>query len=226
MTIRRNQMNDDAWLAVVGDRLAEVRQSLDGEHMTIPVSEIFARDRRRRARHWLAGASACCVAIGLAVVLALAPAGGSARPGQAQLAAWTVRTNPDGTVTFTLRNTSHPARLQRALARAGVPAIVRWGEICQAGGPGDHHLLSTLGFVKVRARMAPRGITSYFALLGGSPAEPDLNWSWTVVPSRIPRDGEFVISAIPGSIPDTDIQAVWEFVYSNSTIVCGKLVKP
>jgi len=218
-------MNDDAWLAAVGNRLAEVRQSLDGELMTIPVSEIFARDKKRRVRHWLTGTGACCAAIVLAAVLSLAP-GGSARPGHAQLAAWTVRTNADGTVTFTLRNTSHPAQLQRALAEAGVPAIVRWGEICQAAGPGDHHLMSTAGFVEVKARMAPRGIASYFALLGGSPAEPDLDWSWTVIPAKIPQDGEFVISAIPGSIPAKDIQAVWEFVHSNSTIVCGKLMKP
>jgi hypothetical protein len=223
-------MNDDPWLAALGHRLTEVRESLGDEHMTIPVSEIFAGDKRRCARRWMAGVAACCVAIGVGVALTLA-AGRPAQParsepGRAQLAAWTVRTNPDGTVTFTLRNTSHPAQLQHALAAAGVPAIVRWGEICQAGGLGQHHLMSTEGFVNVRASMAPAGITSYFALLGGSPASPDLDWSWTVIPSRIPHGGEFVISAIPGSVPAKDIQAVWEFVHTSSQIVCARLVKP
>jgi hypothetical protein len=223
-------MNDDPWLAVLEDRLTQVRESLGAEQMTIPVSEIFARDKRRRARRWMAGVGACCAAAGAAVVLALAagspPAPARPQPGHPQLAAWTVRTNPDGTVTFTLRNTSHPAQLQHALAAAGVPAIVRWGQICQAGGPGQHHLMSTEGFVKVKTPTAPSGITSYFALLGGSAASPDLGWSWTVIPSKIPRGGEFVISAIPGSVPASDIQAVWEFVHSNSSIVCARLVKP
>jgi hypothetical protein len=226
-------MDDDHSLAALRYRLTEVRESLGDEHLAIPVSEIFARDKRRRTRRRMAGVAACCAAIGVAAVLMLVP-GSPARsarsarpePGRAQLAAWTVRTNPDGTVTFTLRNTSHPAELQRALAAAGVPAIVRWGEICQAAGPGQHHLMSTEGFVKLRTPREPSGITSYFALLGGSPAEPDLNWSWTVIPGQIPRGGEFVISAIPGSVPAKDIQAVWEFVHSSSSIVCARLVKP
>ena len=131
-------MNDDPALAAVSHRLTQARDLLADEHMTIPASEIIARDKRRRARHWLAAGGAACAAIGLAVALTIAP-GRSARPGpgHAQLAAWTVHTNPDGTVTFTLQNTSHAAQLQRALAKAGVPAVVRSGEICLAGGRGQ-----------------------------------------------------------------------------------------
>jgi hypothetical protein len=69
------------------------------------------------------------------------------------LAAWSVDTNPNGTVTFKLRNTSHPAQLQHALAEAGIPAIVRWGEVCLA--KGRHVLLPTAGFVKIDASAAP-----------------------------------------------------------------------
>ena len=49
-------MNDDPTLTALRHRLTEVRDWLDDVHMTIPASEIFARDRRRRAhRRRLAG---------------------------------------------------------------------------------------------------------------------------------------------------------------------------
>lgn len=85
-------MNDYAELALK-HRLTEVRDSLADVHMTIPVGEIVARDRRRRMHCGLAATGAACAAAGLAVALALAP-GSPARPGpqHAQLAAWTVHT--------------------------------------------------------------------------------------------------------------------------------------
>ena len=219
-------MNDDAELAL-RHRITEVRDSLGDVHMTIPASEIIARDKRRRARRGLVAAGTACAAAGLAVALALAP-GSPARPApqHAQLAAWTVHTNPDGTVTFTLRNTSHPAQLQHALAEAGVPAVVRWGQICEAGGKGQP-LMNTEGFVKAGpAPGAASGIGSYFALQGGTSANPDLDWSWTVVPSKIPHGGRFVISAIPGSVPSSDIQAEWEFAHSSAPLTCSGHMKP
>jgi hypothetical protein len=220
-------MNNDADQAV-RNRLAEVRDSLADVHMTIPASEIIARDRRHRTRrrHGLAAAGAACAATGLAVALALAQ-GSPARPvpQHAQLAAWTVDTNPDGTVTFTLRNTSHPAQLQHALAEAGVPAVVRWGQICEAGGKGQP-LMDTEAFVKESSVPGlVSGVSSYFALQAGTSANPDLDWSWTVIPSKIPHGGQFVISAIPGSVPAGDIQAVWEFVHSSAPLTCATHMK-
>ena len=221
-------MNNDAELAV-RNRLTEVRDSLADVHMTIPATEIIARDGRHRARRRrrLTAAGAACAAAGVAVALALAQ-GSPARPApqRAQLAAWTVNTNPDGTVTFTLRNTSHPAQLQHALAEAGVPAVVRWGQICVAGGKGQP-LMNTQSFVKSGSSPGiATGITSYLALQGGTSANPDLDWSWTVIPSKIPCGGQFVISAIPGSVPASDIQAVWEFVHSSAPLTCAVHMKP
>ena len=218
-------MNDDPALAAVSHRLTQARDLLAGEHMTIPASEIIARDRRRRGRHWLAAGGAACAAIGLAVALTLAP-GRSARPGPraVRLAAWTVHTNPGGTVTFTLQNTSRPAQLQRALAKAGVPAVVRWGEICLAGGPGQP-LISTVGFLKGTSGFTA-GVASYFSTMGETGTNPDLGWSWTVVPSKIPRGGQFVISAIPGPVPAEYIQAVWEFAHTSAPIACARHLKP
>lgn len=210
------------------DTLARARArvlNIASESTAIPASEITVRDTRPRTRRRLAATG--CAAIGLAVAaLMLAPGspGSSARPApeHAQLAAWSVRTNPGGTVTFTLRNTSQPARLQHALAEAGVPAIVRWGQICLAGGPGQR-LMSTEGFVTASA--AP-GAGAYFAQLGGPGTGLDLGWSWTVIPGKIPHGGRFVISAMPGHVPANDIQAMWEFVHTSAPVTCARLMKP
>jgi DNA-directed RNA polymerase specialized sigma24 family protein len=51
------------------------------------------------------------------------------------LAAWSVNTNPDGTVTLTMRQEDHTALLQRVLREAGVPTMVRVNERC---GPTFH----------------------------------------------------------------------------------------
>jgi hypothetical protein len=213
-------MTDDPALAAVSHRLTQARDQLAGEHMTIPASEIMARDNRRRARRRRAAAGAACAVTGLAVALALAP-GRPARPapGRVQLAAWTVRANPDGTVTFNLNSTSHPAQLQRALAEAGVPAVVRWGEICEAGGPGQP-LLDTTGFVTAGSVLA-RDAASFFASMGGPGRNPNLGWTWTIIPGKIPHDGHFVISAIPGPVPADDFQAVWEFAKTSAPITCA-----
>ena len=48
------------------------------------------------------------------------------RPAPVQLTAWTVSTEPSGTVAVTIRDLRDPAGLQRALLAHGVPAIVRF----------------------------------------------------------------------------------------------------
>jgi hypothetical protein len=215
-------MTDDATLTALRNRLAEVRDSISGVRMTRPASEIFASARKRRSRRVLAAAGAACAAIGIA--LALAVPAGQARPVHVHLAAWSVDTNPNGTVTFRLRNTSQPARLQHVLAEAGVPALVRRGEICLA--EGRHVLLLTQGIVSyLNGRPTPLG--SVFLLMGGHGASKPLNWSWTITPSKIPQGARFVISAVPGHrVSTSHIQAAWEFVPGSAPVTCAKSVKP
>jgi hypothetical protein len=221
-------MTDDAMLTVLTNRLAEVRDSVSGVRMTRPASEIFASASKRRSRRVLAVAGAACAAIG--IVVALAASAGQARPVHVHLAAWSVDTNPNGTVTFKLRNTSQPARLQHVLAQAGVPAMVRRGEICLA--QGRHVLLPTQGIIKVtgvsvyvNGRRTQPG--SVFLLMGAPGASKPLNWSWTITPSKIPQSARFVISAVPGDRVSPDhIQAAWEFVPSSAPVTCAKSVKP
>lgn len=219
-------MNDDATQTALRHRLTEVRDLMSDVHMTVPDRAIFASARRRRTRRAIAAAlTAACATIGL--VLALVLPGSQAPAVHVQLAAWSVNTNPDGTVTFTLRNTSQPARLQHVLAEAGVPAMVRWGEVCLA--QGRHALVSTQGFVKVKTGIFSRAQQpeSFFALLGGQTHNLGLDWSWTITPGKIPHGARFVISAIPPErVPPHDIRAVWEFVKASAPVTCARLMKP
>jgi len=146
-------MNDDTTLSVVRDRLSQARDCLSAEHMNTPASAIIAGARRRRMRRGLSAAAAGCATAGLAVILILAlPSGNPARAVHVHLAAaWSVDTNSNGTVTITVRQLTHAAQLERALAQAGVPAVVTPGEMClntqnenalfrsralRSGGPG------------------------------------------------------------------------------------------
>ncbi|MBO0787070.1 MAG: hypothetical protein J2P33_13475 [Actinobacteria bacterium] len=223
-------MNDDTMITAVRGHLSEVRDSLGDVHMTIPASAIFARARTRRRNRVLAAAGAACAAIGVVVALVLAP-GSQARPVHIHLAAWSVDTNANGTVTFTLQNASQPGRLQHALAEAGVPAMVRWGEICLA--QGRHVLLPTEGFLKAT------GVRTY---VNGRPTSPEsilemiatktpnnkgLNWSWTITTSKMPKGAQFVISGVRADrVAPGHIQAVWEVVPSSAHVVCAKSVNP
>jgi hypothetical protein len=220
-------MNDDATLTAVQNRFREVRGSIADVRMDTTASDIFARATRRRRRRVLAAAGTACAALGLTVALAVP--GGQAAAVHVHLAAWSVDTHPNGTVTFKLRNTSQPARLQHVLAEAGVPAMVRWGEICLA--QGRHVLLPTQGIVKVSGPTFyvnghPTQPGSVFLLISGGKPKP-LNWSWTITPAKIPQGARFVISAVPGGrVAPHHVQAEWEFVPASAHVTCATSVKP
>ena len=113
-------MNDD-------ELITAVKESVTGVHMSIPAEQIVTRSRTIRARRripGLAGALAVAAAAALAVT-ALLPASHRAGPQPgAQLAAWTVVKQADGTIHVTIRQMRDPAGLQRTLRADGVPATV------------------------------------------------------------------------------------------------------
>jgi hypothetical protein len=123
-------MNDDDVLCAVRDRLQEARESLGDVRMERPASSILDRARRRRARRGLTGGGAAAAAVALGTTLALIPGQPAARPVHVNLDAWSVNTNPGGTVTVTLRELRDPAALRRVLAQAGIPAVVSFGKVC------------------------------------------------------------------------------------------------
>jgi hypothetical protein len=81
--------------------------------------------RRRRSLLQAAGAAAAAAAVVASAAIVTRAAGPGGRPA-ARLAAWTVITQPSGTVAVSIRDLRDPAGLQRALQAHGVPAIVRF----------------------------------------------------------------------------------------------------
>jgi hypothetical protein len=187
-------MNDGHALTVIQDHLAEARDSLARAHPSIPASQIIAASRRRRTQRWLATTATACAAIGLAVALAL-PSASHLRPVHVHLAAWSVDTNRNGTVTVTVHQLTHAAELQRVLAQAGVPAIVTFPQGCLQGTQNWH----TDGGVTTSAN--PPGLT--------------------ITPSQIPIGTKLVFSVIPLVIHGTTTTAFgWGLVKNGQPLHC------
>jgi hypothetical protein len=127
-----------------------------------------------------------------------------------------VDTNADGTVTFRMRDTADPHRLQHALRQAGVPAQVHWGQICLAPG---RHALSVKGIMtRPGGHTGPKLQSVITADGGGSKL---MGISWTVNPARIPAGAHFVISAVPpGKVTAGHIQAAWQLVPGGAPVHC------
>jgi hypothetical protein len=110
------------------DLITLLREQRSNVQMDTPVERIIGRGRALRARRRLPGVAAGALAVAAAAVLAvtaLQPAGHHAgRQPPAQLAAWTVTKQADGTITVTVRQLRDPQGLQRRLRADGVPASV------------------------------------------------------------------------------------------------------
>jgi hypothetical protein len=135
--------------------LESVRESVGSVHMDRPLEAIEARARALRRRRALTGVAAVGLSAGVGLALALsatglptrqdgyaaqtdAPAG---QPGQRiELAGFTLSSTSDGTVTITFKEVlADPTTLEKALADAGITAIVRVNATCEgkiAPNPG------------------------------------------------------------------------------------------
>jgi hypothetical protein len=112
-------MNDDELLTVL-------REQRDKVPVNTPVERIISRGRAVRARRRVpvvAGAVGAAAAAAFAVTAA-PPASHHTSGPRAQLAAWTVARQADGSIRVTIRELRDPAGLQRRLRADGVPASV------------------------------------------------------------------------------------------------------
>jgi hypothetical protein len=118
-------MNDNDLITMVRESFTDIRSAT-------PVEQIQRHGRAVRARRripLLAGAAAAAAGAVLAVT-ALLPGAQQPSPQQpspqptAQLAAWTVAKQADGTIRVTIFELRDPAELQRQLSADGVPASV------------------------------------------------------------------------------------------------------
>jgi hypothetical protein len=128
-------MNDDEFLATIKEHQPTIP-------MTVPVQQIMRDGRRVRARRRIPAVVAMLAIVAVAA-LVLQPSGHPARTG-AQLAAWTVVKQTDGTVDVSIRELRNPGGLQTALRDDDVPANVIFGDSpnaqpnpCESYGHGD-----------------------------------------------------------------------------------------
>jgi hypothetical protein len=212
-------MNDDEVLARARESVSAARAALAGMRMEHPVQGILAAGRARRVRHLrqgLGGTAAAAVVAALALVLPLGAPGAAARTVHVNLAAWSVNTSPDGTVTFSMRNISDPARLQRVLAEAGLPAMVRYGEICWP----DHAPLPTPGIVQPEG-IAPGVLAS--PLSAAQAAQRVLmSVVWVIHPSNLPPGTRFIISEItPAQVRPGHVEGGFILAPDSATVTCS-----
>lgn len=111
-----DEMSDNDVLRVVGDSVSGMTTARPPD-----VGAIMARGRARRRRRLVPGAAG---ALALAAGAALAVTAPASHQPTAELAAWTVARQADGTVYVTIREVSDPAGLQSTLRADGVPASV------------------------------------------------------------------------------------------------------
>lgn len=135
-----DEMSDDQVLRAAADALSASPVAAPPDARAIMASG-RARRRRRLAGIGLAGSAAtAAAAFGLASALAGGPAPALAT-GTTRTATGTIRTtaftlvkNTDGTVALTLTASQilNPAVLQQALAKDGIPALVKIGAFCSS----------------------------------------------------------------------------------------------
>jgi len=188
-------MNDHDTLAAVRSGLAEVCESLADVHLNTPATELMTRaDKRRRSRRRrrLSATGAACAAAVLAGTLAVSlgsggPAGGTGRQVHVHLAGWSVDSNGNGTVLVTVHQLNHAKQLERALAEAGVPAIVTPGENCL--NLRDQNALGRSGSLRsgrngltIHPARIPSGAKILISLFYSSGGKP-FGFGWSLVQS-------------------------------------------
>jgi hypothetical protein len=209
-------MNDDSELSELRESLRAEGASLGGVHMDRPSETVMARGQvlrlRRRLLRGLSGVTAAGAAMVLALALPLSGTTTGARQVHVTEAFWSVNTGQNGTVIVRLRQVSDPLRLQSALAEAGIPAAVHWGERCVAPGWG----------------LPPKRIVALHVILLPALARKltGRTYVFSIHPARIPAHTRFVI----GSRPYVKSRArltyrpfpTWALVPASARLTCTK----
>lgn len=115
-------MNDNDLLAAVREDFAGVRMNTEAE--AILTGGASLRHRRHRRRAYGAGVTALAAVAAISGVSLGLGTSGTGGTSHAQLTAWTVQKQTDGTIDVTIHDLLHLAGLQQKLNADGVPAEV------------------------------------------------------------------------------------------------------
>jgi hypothetical protein len=199
-----DDLNENHVFDVIRDRLSKLTVAKPP-----PVEAIVARGRARRRRSGLAGMG--LAAVGLAIALPViftsinpsAPAvathlrlGGG--PVHVNLAAYSVDSNANGTVTVALaaKQSFNPRELRQALAQAGIAAVVNVGAFCQtADQPAGFQAVVSSSGRNWAAKSAQ-------ALAGHQTAQAKLT-AMVIKPSAMPKRAELSIGYFPDHVAMT-----------------------
>lgn len=148
-------MDDKDLLAAVRDDFAGVRMNIATE--TILTDGSSLRRKRNRRRVYGAGVTALAAVAAISGVTLASGTSGASGTHDAQLTAWTVQKQADGTIDVTIRDLLNLTGLQQKLAAAGAPAEV----ISDAHYPGacvDHQAMKAdMASVITNGPMVPSG---------------------------------------------------------------------
>jgi hypothetical protein len=210
----------------VVDLTSELQQIADDaarQARPVAAAEVIRRgDRRHRrsiTRLSLGSLSATAVIAAVAIgVIALLPASHQpSRPAHAQLAAWTVVKQADGTVLVKIRQFRDPAGLQATLRADGVPASVKFmpASLADKGPWAIVHFKGN----PCREYSGGEG-QAQNVVTGGSPFTVGM----FVHPSAIPSDAgvQFVVSSNVGYFPQNNVTMdLWEWLVQASPQCTG-----
>jgi hypothetical protein len=214
-----------AWGRARAALTAAKQEALLADDRSVEPYRSLRRRDVRPARWWAAGLGVAGVAAAITLTLALTgvlspvrpthsggaavptPSGGTPVPTQStgtfRTVGFVLRANSNGTLTLTMRQVLDPAALQQALARHGIPALVKTGAYCTsnpaAPDPTSIGVLSanlpfkptpgltfkpTPGLVQPRQPVHPRGFTAF---------------TRTVInPTAMPTGTELFFGYVPG----------------------------
>jgi hypothetical protein len=104
------------------------------------------------------------------------------------------------------------------LAEAGIPALVRWGEVCRVP-PGQY--LPTAGIVDGPDYVGGEAPPVW---IGGRPYP---NTVWTFTPSKMPPGARYMITATPHNQPGYQGgDWSWGLIRDNAYLTCRPLAPP
>jgi hypothetical protein len=169
-------MDDNDLLAAVREDFARVRMNTEAEAILADGASL--RRRRHRHRAYGAGAAALCAAAAISVASLTPGSASTSGTRDAQLAAWTVQRQPDGTVAVTIRDMLNLAGLQQKLNADGVPAVViadeRNPSVCRNDKAMKEDMASVIQF--------------------GRPGRPSLDRDFFVIhPAAIPSGSKLLL---------------------------------
>lgn len=188
------------------DVLSVVRDGLSTIDMDTPAETLIAAGnaRRRRRRLYGVAAAGALFAAGLGMAVPALSTGSTpatnpaSQPAAAQLAAFRLAANGDGTDTLTLPKSQavDPDALRRALDNAGIPALIRVGSFCHS-------------------RTDPPGLDQVLAA-----RTEDGTVVLVITPSAIPSGAELSFGFKPKSDPGTKERVQFGLTWSSGPQIC------